>query len=44
MDFGGWAFTPDHVAGVLAGFVIAGATLGVLLAALSTMVDSAAGD
>jgi len=41
MDFGAFAFTPEDVATVVAGFVAVGATLGVLVAALGAVVDAA---
>jgi len=40
MDFGGFTFTPDGVALVAAGFVAAGAALGLLVAAVGAMVDA----
>jgi len=40
MDFGTFTFTPDAIAGVVAGFCAAGAALGVLVAALAAMVGT----
>ncbi len=40
MDFGTFAFTPDGVAAVVAGFAVAGVVLGVLVAALGSLIDA----
>jgi len=39
MDFGSFAFTPDAVATVVAGFVVAGVGLGMLVAALNAVLN-----
>lgn len=40
MDFGSFEFSPDAVATVAAGFVAAGVALGILVAALGSLVDA----
>lgn len=42
MDFGSFVFTPDAVAVLVAGFLAAGATLGVLVAVLASIIAAAA--